>query len=77
MNDFNYYIGREIIPLVPNPSAVDRLLLSKEDGYLIIKARDLERLPQLRRQWVVLSDAKTNANWYLVQLRVRASQERS
>jgi hypothetical protein len=73
MNDFNYYMGREIIPVVPNASAVDRLLKTKQDSYLIIKDRDHTRLPQLPREWVVTSEANGNAVWHLVQLRGRSS----
>jgi len=73
MNDFNYYMGREIIPVVPNASAVDRLLKTKQDSYLIIKDRDHTRLPQLPREWVVTSEANGNAMWHLVQLHGRSS----
>jgi 4-amino-4-deoxy-L-arabinose transferase-like glycosyltransferase len=71
MNDFNYYTGREIIPVLSDASALDRLLRGNEDAYLIIKERDLTRLPQLARQWVVISVTNSNTMWHLVQLRGR------
>jgi len=71
MNDFNYYTGREIIPVLSDASALDRLLRGNEDAYLIIKERDLIRLPQLPRQWVVISVTNSNTMWHLVQLRGR------
>jgi len=71
MNDFNYYTGREIIPVLPDASAVDRLLRGNENAYLIIKERDLTRLPQLARQRVVISVTNSNTMWHLVQLRGR------
>jgi 4-amino-4-deoxy-L-arabinose transferase-like glycosyltransferase len=71
MNDFNYYMRREVIPVLPDASAVDSLLRRNEDAYLIIKERDLTRLPQLARQRVVVSEANRNTTWHLVQLRGR------
>jgi hypothetical protein len=38
---------------------------------IIIKERDLTRLPQLARQWVVISMTNSNTMWHLVQLRGR------
>jgi len=73
MNDFNYYMGRETIPVMANPSALDRVLLSEAQGYLIIKERDLDRLPQLPREWIVVSETETSAMWHLVRLRTRAA----
>ena len=73
MNDFNYYMGRETIPVMPNSNALDRLLLSEAQGYLIIKERDLDRLPQLPRESIVVSETQTRAMWHLVRLRTRAS----
>ena len=75
MNDFNYYTGREIIPVVPDGSALDRLLRSEKSGYLIIKARDLERLPQLTPRSVVVSETKTGSLWHLLKLDARSSSD--
>jgi 4-amino-4-deoxy-L-arabinose transferase-like glycosyltransferase len=75
MNDFNYYAGREIIPVVPDGSGLDRLLLSDKSSYLIIKARDLERLPQLTPRSVVVSETKTSALWHLLELHARSSSD--
>jgi hypothetical protein len=73
MNDFNYYTGREIIPVLPDGTALDRLLRSEKSGYLIVKARDLERLPQLARRSVVVSETKTSSRWHLLKLEARSS----
>ncbi|HEX7231886.1 MAG TPA: glycosyltransferase family 39 protein [Candidatus Binatia bacterium] len=75
MNDFNFYTGREIIPVVPDGSALDRLLRSEKSGYLIIKARDLERLPQLTSRSVVVSETKTGSLWHLLKLDARSSSD--
>jgi len=75
MNDFNYYTGREIIPVVPDGSALDRLLRSEKSGYLIIKARDLERLPQLARRSVIVSETKTSSLWHLLKLDSQSSSD--
>ena len=61
------------MPVMANPSALDRVLLSQAQGYLIIKERDLDRLPQLPREWIVVSETQTSAMWHLVRLRTRAA----
>lgn len=75
MNDFNYYMGREVIPVLRAPHAVDALLACQQSGYLLIKERDLRRLPQLSRQWIVTSDARTTAVWHLVEIRTNGFKE--
>jgi len=69
MNDFNYYTGREIIPVLSDANAIDRLLRGNEDAYLIIRERDLTRLSQVARQRIVVSVTNSNTIWHLVQLR--------
>jgi len=68
MHDFNYYAERESIPVLATPAAVDRLLVASQPGFLLVKARDLDRLPMLPRGWVIASDRKGRMPWHLVQL---------
>ena len=74
-NDFNYYTEREIIPVVPDGSSLDRLLGREKGGYLIITARDLERLPQLTQRSVVVSETNTSSMWHLLKLAARSSSD--
>ena len=75
MNDFNYYTEREIIPVVPDGGSLDRLLRNEKGSYLIIKARDLERLPQLTQRSVVVAETNTSSMWHLLKLNARSSSD--
>jgi 4-amino-4-deoxy-L-arabinose transferase-like glycosyltransferase len=66
MNDFNYYMQREIIPVLAGPAAVDAVL--RRAGYLLVKERDLKRLPQLSPQWIIASDRNTSSMWRLIEI---------
>ena len=49
MNDFNYYTERERISVLSSPGAVRTLIAKGENGFMLIKARDLKRLAQIPR----------------------------
>jgi 4-amino-4-deoxy-L-arabinose transferase-like glycosyltransferase len=68
MNDFNYYTGRETIPVLPGPAAVAALLSRGQNGYMLVKERDLKRLSWLPQERVVASDAKGGTVWHLAEL---------
>jgi 4-amino-4-deoxy-L-arabinose transferase-like glycosyltransferase len=74
MNDFNYYTGREIIPVLPAASAVDALLARGQGGYLLVKDRDLRRLTQLPREWIVASDERGATRWHLIGMPTHSAQ---
>jgi len=54
MNDFNFYMARDVMPILSTPLAVDALLARGQPGYLLIKERDLRRLPKLPRMVVLV-----------------------
>lgn len=74
MNDFNYYTGREVISVLPTSKDVDAMLAQGADGYVLVKDRDLRRLTQLARDWVIASDERFSATWYLVKVPARSGQ---
>jgi hypothetical protein len=74
MDDFNYYMGREIISVLPTPKDVDAMLAREQEAYLLVKDRDFKRLAQLRRDWVITSDERFSATWYLVKVPARSGQ---
>lgn len=74
MNDFNYYLEREVIPILSSPVAVDALLAREQNGYMLIKERDLKRVPSLSRKWIIASDADGTSTWYLIELRQRMAK---
>jgi 4-amino-4-deoxy-L-arabinose transferase-like glycosyltransferase len=71
MNDFNYYMEREVIPVLPSPAAVEALLARRQDGYLLVKERDLRRLAMLPRRWIVVSEENGSTTWHLLRLPTR------
>jgi hypothetical protein len=74
MNDFNYYLEREVIPILSSPGAVGALLAREQSGYMIIKERDLKRVPSLLREWIIMSEADGTSTWYLIELRQRMAK---
>jgi hypothetical protein len=73
MNDFNYYMARETIPILSSPERVYELLAGGKTSYMLVKERDFKRLPQLPQQKIVASDAKGSTTWYLVEIGNRAA----
>ncbi len=69
MNDFNFYTARDVMPILSTPLALDALLARGQRGYLLIKERDLQRLPKLPREWIITSEAKNVTTWHLVEIR--------
>ena len=77
MNDFNFYTQREAMPVLTSPAALDALLARGERAYLVVKERDLRRLPRLSRGWIIASEARNNAAWYLLQIGARDDAPRA
>ena len=71
MNDFNFYAQREAMPVLTSPPAVDALLARNERAYLLVRERDLRRLPRLSPSWIVASEARNNAAWHLFEIGAR------
>jgi hypothetical protein len=72
MTDFNYYTEREGMPILASPAAVGALIAKGENGFMLIKDRDLKRLAQIPRELVVASDRNGSARWYLIELKRRS-----
>ncbi|HEX6769287.1 MAG TPA: hypothetical protein VF208_08040, partial [Candidatus Binatia bacterium] len=66
MHDFNYYAGREKIPVVNSLPVLRNLLAAPQPGFLLVKERDLSRLAMVPRSWVIASDRKGRIPWHLV-----------
>ncbi len=69
MNDFNYYTERERMPILASPAAVGALIAKGENGFMLIKDRDLKRLAQIPRDWIAASQRKGSARWYLIEFK--------
>jgi 4-amino-4-deoxy-L-arabinose transferase-like glycosyltransferase len=68
MNDFNYYTGREVIPVVGSRDELGELLAAGKDDYMLIKERDRKRIASIAREKIVATEAVGSTNWYLVAL---------
>jgi 4-amino-4-deoxy-L-arabinose transferase-like glycosyltransferase len=66
MNDFNYYTERERMPILSTPAAVEALIAKGENGFMLIKERDLKRLARIPREAIVAADNHGSTTWYLI-----------
>ena len=69
MNEFNYYLERDAMPLLSSPAAIEKLLGGAPTSYMLIKERDLKRLNMVAPQWVVLTRSTGSTTWNLVELK--------
>jgi 4-amino-4-deoxy-L-arabinose transferase-like glycosyltransferase len=72
MNDFNYYTERERIPVLRMREDVAKLRNTPQTSYLLIKERDLRRLPALPRTIMLASESRGSATWHLLEFRNQA-----
>ncbi|MDP2600971.1 MAG: glycosyltransferase family 39 protein [Deltaproteobacteria bacterium] len=68
MNDYNFYTGREIIPVLSSRPGSQAPALANQAGYLLIRDRDLQRIHPLPDDKVLLSQSVGGKTWYLVSL---------
>jgi len=74
MNDFNYYTEREAIPVVTS-GQVEKFTGGLQNGYLLIKQRDLKRLPGISMEGIVASESLGSATWYLLEFKKGSTNE--
>jgi len=68
MNDYNFYTGRDIIPVVSERAGKRAQALPACLGFLLIRDRDLQRLHPLPDDKVLLSQSVGGKTWNLVSL---------
>jgi 4-amino-4-deoxy-L-arabinose transferase-like glycosyltransferase len=66
MNDYNFYTGREIIPVVSERARRRAQALPAGPGFLLIRDRDLQKLQPLPDDKVLLSQSVGGKTWNLV-----------
>jgi 4-amino-4-deoxy-L-arabinose transferase-like glycosyltransferase len=76
MNDFNFYLRREVMPVLSSPADVEKLPSAAQTRYMLIKQRDLAKLNMIAPQRILLSDGAANATWNLIQVKMPVSQFR-
>jgi hypothetical protein len=68
MNDFNFYTGREEIPVLTKAAQIDRLRAGPVKSYLLVKERDRRRLPELAGEAAIASQSLGNSTWFLLEI---------
>jgi 4-amino-4-deoxy-L-arabinose transferase-like glycosyltransferase len=74
MHDFNFYTQREKIPVLASAAQVDSLRAGPEKSYLLIKQRDLSRLPDFPPQSIIASTSLGSTTWNLVEIKMQAAK---
>jgi 4-amino-4-deoxy-L-arabinose transferase-like glycosyltransferase len=73
MNDYNFYMEREVIPVVSARRGGEELL-GLRSGFLLIRDRDLDRLDASFKGNIVLEQPVGGKYWYLIALGDRAGR---
>ena len=77
MHDFNFYAQREKIPVLTSATQIESLRLGREKSYLLIKERDMRRLPNLRRERIIADTHIGTTTWNLFELQSRDNQKQA
>jgi 4-amino-4-deoxy-L-arabinose transferase-like glycosyltransferase len=68
MNDFNFYMEREVIAVISRRTGLQELLAQNRNGYLLIRKRDLERAALIAKERIVISEGDGGRPWLLIAL---------
>lgn len=68
MNDFNYYLERDRIPIVTSKGELDELATQGQTGYLLVREKDLRRRKLGVEDRIVVTAAVGSETWHLVSL---------
>jgi hypothetical protein len=71
MDDFNFYLERSEIPVLPAPADVEKLLGGGQTNYILIKDRDLKNLKMIAPEQIVRRNTAENSNWNLIEFKAR------
>jgi 4-amino-4-deoxy-L-arabinose transferase-like glycosyltransferase len=70
MHDYNFYLERESIPVIPSAAELKKLRNANAPGYLLIKQKDLrEAALEPQDEMLLNRGAPASRAWYLVPLR--------
>jgi len=68
MNDFNYYLERDVIPVVRSRGQLEKLASQPDPGYILIKDKDLSRARKFLPQRIMTTESLGTTTWSLVDL---------
>lgn len=69
MHDYNFYTGREVIPVIPAGADLAKLRAENSSGYLLIKAKDLRDLGTETKGMIEIDRRAAGRSWYLMPLK--------
>ncbi|HLN86998.1 MAG TPA: hypothetical protein VK200_11055, partial [Candidatus Limnocylindrales bacterium] len=69
MNDFNFYLERDVMPVLSSPAEIEKLLGGARTSYILIKDRDFKRLKTIAPEWIVLTHSAGSTTWNLVEFK--------
>jgi 4-amino-4-deoxy-L-arabinose transferase-like glycosyltransferase len=68
MNDFNYYTGRQVMPVLRSSAEVTELLAPGSGAYLLVKDKDFKSLDVITPERIVKKQTSGGTVWNLVAL---------
>jgi 4-amino-4-deoxy-L-arabinose transferase-like glycosyltransferase len=68
MDNFNYYMQREVMPVVRSRAQVETLLREGEEAYMLVNSTDLKRLGVIAPQRIRITGAVGDTVWNLIAL---------
>jgi len=69
MNDFNFYLERDVMPVLSSPGEIEKLAGASQTSYMLIKDRDIKKLKTIAPEWIVMTHSTGSTTWYLVQFK--------
>jgi 4-amino-4-deoxy-L-arabinose transferase-like glycosyltransferase len=63
MNDFNFYTGREVIPILSSPADVKSLLQKVKIAYLLVRDGNVKNM-ELTEKVAVLAEGSVGSKWW-------------
>jgi hypothetical protein len=69
MHDFNFYTGREIIPVLSSPAELANRQRQPDSSYMLIKGNDLKKLGTVDPGEILMTESIGNTTWSLIALK--------
>ena len=69
MNDFNFYTGREVIPVLSSPAELESIVARAGTAYLVVRERDVQRLGSGAAGEILAEGRVGDKKWRLLLLR--------
>jgi len=68
MNDFNFYMEREVIPVLSSKAELEDMVAQMKTAYILIRERDFKKL-EIEEKAAILAEGRVgDKNWHLVRL---------